>query len=175
MTAYKQLIETAHIDLGIPKDYAQKTRLTLQTESTDLCDVGSDIYDRPQKIAQNALKPWSQMKAQAEQDGITINIVSVFRSVNRQIEIIQSKLDKGEQIEDILKISAAPGYSEHHTGRALDLTTNDCRVLELEFENTAAFSWLEKKAALFSFHLSYPKNNPHGITYEPWHWAYREN
>ncbi|MGA7934447.1 MAG: D-alanyl-D-alanine carboxypeptidase family protein, partial [Kovacikia sp.] len=35
-----------------------------------------------------------------------------------------------------------------------------------------ASKWLQANAAHYSFELSYPKNNPQGVNYEPWHWRY---
>ncbi|MBT8145423.1 MAG: D-alanyl-D-alanine carboxypeptidase family protein, partial [Gammaproteobacteria bacterium] len=64
-------------------------------------------------------------------------------------------------------------FSEHHTGRALDLNTDGCAVLQEEFENTSAFQWLMAEAQSFGFILSYPRDNPWGIVYEPWHWCYQ--
>ncbi len=174
INTYAHDIQFTHQKLGITKDYANITGLVLQTEATDLHTIEKDIYGRPQRILRAACKPWSQMQTRAAQEGIVLAVVSGFRSVQRQTEIIQGKIDKGEKIDDILKILAAPGYSEHHTGRALDLTTSDSKTLEQEFEQTAAFAWLQKNAAIFSFYLSDPIKNKHGIAYEPWHWAYAD-
>ncbi|HPF74253.1 MAG TPA: D-alanyl-D-alanine carboxypeptidase family protein, partial [Xanthomonadaceae bacterium] len=66
----------------------------------------------------------------------------------------------------------APGFSEHHSGNALDIGTPDEPPAEESFENTAAFDWLCENAPNFGFQLSYPRNNPHGIVYEPWHWCW---
>jgi len=44
--------------------------------------------------------------------------------------------------------------------------------LSPDFENTAAFKWLEKNAPYYSFEISFPKNNPQGVSYEPWHWRF---
>jgi D-alanyl-D-alanine carboxypeptidase len=99
--------------------------------------------------------------------------VSAFRSVHYQKEIIRRKLEKGQSVADILRVSAAPGYSEHHTGHALDLTTPGTAVLEEEFEESEAFGWLTAHAGEFGFHMSFPRGNPHGVAYEPWHWAWR--
>jgi len=68
---------------------------------------------------------------------------------------------------------AAPGYSEHHGGRALDIGTPDEPPAEESFEKTAAFEWLQRNAEGHGFVLSYPRDNPHGIVYEPWHWCWR--
>ncbi len=43
---------------------------------------------------------------------------------------------------------------------------------EESFEATPAFAWLQAKAPAHGFHMSYPRDNPHGIIYEPWHWCY---
>ena len=46
------------------------------------------------------------------------------------------------------------------------------RPAEESFEATAAFAWLGEYAGRHGFGLSYPRGNPHGIVYEPWHWRF---
>jgi D-alanyl-D-alanine carboxypeptidase len=77
-------------------------------------------------------------------------------------------------VESILCASAPPGYSEHHSGRAVDVTTEgeQERTLEEEFEQTAAFAWLSSNAGRFGYFLSFPRNNRFGYVYEPWHWCF---
>ena len=77
-------------------------------------------------------------------------------------------------MEQILRVSAAPGYSEHHSGRAVDVTTPGCAPLTGEFESTAAFAWLAAHARDFGFVLTYPRDNRYGVIYEPWHWCAEE-
>ena len=113
------------------------------------------------------------LAAAALADGVILKIVSAFRSAERQAEIVRAKLERGLSLDAILEVSAPPGYSEHHTGRAIDITTDGVPALELEFERTAAFRWLSANAALFGYSLSYPKDNPHGYAYEPWHWCHK--
>jgi D-alanyl-D-alanine carboxypeptidase len=119
-----------------------------------------------------AAQAWQSMRQQAATDGIELQAVSAFRSVSYQAEIVQRKLDKGLAIEDILAVSAAPGFSEHHTGRAIDITTPGFPVLEQEFEKSATFEWLHLHAAMFGFRMSFPPGNRHKVAYEPWHWAW---
>ena len=171
MDMYRKRIAAIHVELGIPQDYEHQTGLVLQQEEADLRAIENDLYGRPQRLAMSAVEPWNQLKKHAKQDGVQLQLVSAFRSVEKQVEIIQRKISAGGRIPDILDVSAAPGYSEHHTGLALDLTTTGCKTLEHEFDQTAAFAWLQKNASRFSFQLSYPKDNKHGIAYEPWHWA----
>ena len=71
-------------------------------------------------------------------------------------------------------MNAAPGYSEQHSGRAVDLGTMGCDALSEEFENTKVYQWLVKNAGGFGFYLSYPRDNPYGIDFEPWHWCYSD-
>ncbi|WP_222847324.1 M15 family metallopeptidase [Pontiella desulfatans] len=123
----------------------------------------------------NTAESWKAMKAKAASDGIHLYMVSAFRSIERQSQIIENKKAKGIPDDEIYAVSAPPGRSEHHTGRAIDLNTVDCPVLEEEFEDTPAFEWLRENAASFGFTLSYPRNNPYGIAYEPWHWKFRGN
>lgn len=65
------------------------------------------------------------------------------------------------------------GYSEHHSGCAVDICSNDRFKLSESFEETDAFEWLMSHAQTFGFSLSYPRNNDKGIIYEPWHWFFR--
>ncbi len=169
---YQQSIVALHAELGIPAGYAERTGLQICEEAVELVSIGADVLGREQRLAPSAAEAWRRMRIAAEQDGKQLLVVSAFRGVDYQRALIQRKLDKGLEIADILKINAAPGYSEHHTGRALDLTAPDCPPLEQGFETTGAFAWLTKHAPRHGFHLSYPRGNPHGITYEPWHWAY---
>ena len=65
-------------------------------------------------------------------------------------------------------------FSEHHTWYAIDIGDGQVPATNLseKFEQTPAFRWLENNAAKYSFELSFPPNNPQGISYEPWHWRY---
>ena len=112
------------------------------------------------------------MSEAAARDGVELQVVSAYRSVDYQAGIIRRKLENGQGIDEILRVSAAPGFSEHHTGRALDLTTPGCAVLEEDFEHSAAFTWLAAHAGEFGFTLSFPRGNPHRVAFEPWHWAW---
>ena len=123
----------------------------------------------------DAFSAWKRMKDTAGAEGIHLYVVSAFRSIERQSEIIEEKRIKGLSEEDILKVSAKPGFSEHHTGRAIDINTEGFLPLEEEFEESDAFKWLLTNAKDFGFRLSYPRGNSLGIAHEPWHWFYEKN
>jgi zinc D-Ala-D-Ala carboxypeptidase len=172
MQKYEDNIREICKRLGIPSEYEANYGLLLQYEEESLVEIGRDIFDRTQYLSKEAAASWNEMRKQANQDSIQLDIVSAFRSVNKQLSIIERKLKQGQVISEILEVNTAPGYSEHHTGRALDITTPGCEPLVKYFDITDAFHWLVENASLYSFSLSYPKGNPCGVAYEPWHWAY---
>jgi D-alanyl-D-alanine carboxypeptidase len=172
LTPFGRRIAALQNQLGIRPDYATQCKLDLCEECTNPVSIGKDIFNRDQKMTPRAARAWFEMKAAAASSGIELQAVSAFRSVEYQAGIIEQKLDAGQSMEQILKVSTAPGYSEHHTGRALDISTPGFKPLEEEFENSPAFKWLEKTAGNFGFRMSFPKNNHHGVSYEPWHWCW---
>ena len=169
--ARRRIIETA-CALGVPRDYGRSRGLQPVREPARLTAIGVDVHGRMQWLVPRAAAAWKRMHAAALGEGIELEVVSAFRSAEYQLGILQRKLERGLTIEGILRVSAAPGYSEHHSGRVLDLTTPGSEPLEESFEQTPAFAWLQRNAGRFGFHLSYPRGNPHGIAYEPWHWCW---
>jgi D-alanyl-D-alanine carboxypeptidase len=115
------------------------------------------------------------MKKHAKRDSVDLHFVSAFRSFDDQKKIIQRKLNRGYSIKKILRENKLPGYSEHHTGKAIDITSKKLNGLFVSFEDTREFKWLVKNAATYNFYLSYPKDNNEGIMYEPWHWMFKNN
>lgn len=160
--------------LGITPAMRTACRVPACEEAGDLVDAGRDMFDRPQRMTPDTFKAWQAMQQAAASEGIELKLVSAYRSVEYQCEVIQRKLDSGRQIEEILRSNAIPGHSEHHTGCALDLHTGDDEPLTESFETTTAFAWLTEHAERFGFYLSFPRNNPAGIDYEPWHWCFKK-
>jgi D-alanyl-D-alanine carboxypeptidase len=169
---FRRRIAAINQSLGIPSEYAERGGLPLQPEARRLVPVGRDIYDREQRLWRRAAGPWRAMADAARADGVELQLVSAFRSVDYQAGVVRRKLERGQAIDQILAVSAAPGFSEHHSGRAVDLATPGYPVLEEPFEDSEAFAWLNRRAGEFGFRLSYPRGNPYGVIYEPWHWAW---
>lgn len=115
------------------------------------------------------------MHVAARQDGVTLLPVSGFRSRQRQAELVVAKLRRGQSLEQILSVSALPGFSEHHSGWAIDLACDSATGLHEAFEQTTAYAWLLQHAENFGFRLSYPRNNVSGFEFEPWHWCWSED
>lgn len=159
--------------LGIPMSWIIEHELPFYAEAADLIVAETDERGRDYLLTPAATKAWKQMKEAAARDGIALEIVSSFRTIERQIEIIEKKIARNMPMELILTLSAPPGYSEHHSGRAIDINTPGCVPTEEEFADTDAYRWLEQHAARFDFSLSYPRGNALGFIYEPWHWCYK--
>lgn len=162
-------------DLGIPASYASARRLQPHREApaAALVEVALNPDGRPVRLLGPAAEAWAELQHEAAVSGIVLIPISGFRSIERQAEIIREKLAAGRALDDILRFVAAPGFSEHHTGCAIDIASPEHIELDEEFERTAAFHWLESNASRCNFHLSYPRGNACGIGYEPWHWCWR--
>jgi len=166
------MLNKIHTELGIPISYSEDCGIPTYTEPFELVSIGLDIFGRPQKLTREAAEKWSSMQLAAGENDVSLYVVSAFRSVDYQTTLIKKKLQKGQSIEEILRTNAAPGHSEHHSGRALDLTTLNCKPLSEEFEDTDAFHWLSENANKYNFYMSFPIQNEWSIDYEPWHWCY---
>ncbi len=171
--AYEDRVRSALRSLGISPERLEGRALTLCEEAQDLTVAEVDERGREHRLVAAAATAWRAMKAAASSQGVTLQIVSAFRSVDRQTAIIRSKLDSGVPLGQILTVNAPPGYSEHHTGRAVDVTTPGTPALERDFDSSAAFRWLSESGGSFGYFLSYPRGNRQGYSYEPWHWCHR--
>ena len=167
------VIADLHRRLGIPADYAARTGLVQQRTPEDLVDIGVDVFDRPQRLRVDAADAWTKLVEAASLDGVTVHLISGYRSLEYQVDLIRSNVESGKSIDEILTRIAAPGYSEHQGGCAVDIASPGADPLTETFEETQTFLWLAASADDYQFALSYPRDNPYGVIYEPWHWCYR--
>lgn len=156
----------------VADDYVQRTGLRLIAEPATLQYAGRDRFGRPLWLSAGAARAWRQIRAAALRADIVLDAISGYRSHDYQLGIFERKFARGLALEQILAVNAAPGFSEHHSGDALDIGTPGEPPAEESFEATAAFAWLGSHAEQFGYRLSYPRDNPHGIVYEPWHWCW---
>ncbi|MEJ6701095.1 MAG: M15 family metallopeptidase [Akkermansiaceae bacterium] len=163
---------TVFQELGLSEEFFEQRGLLRFEDADELDVVQTDENGRIHELVTNACEAWQAMKEAALIAGHEIFIVSAFRSASRQAEIVRAKHLSGIGNDEIFAVSAPPGYSEHHTGRAIDVSTPGYPVLEEEFERSEAFSWLEENAVSFGFSMTYPRDNKFGFIYEPWHWSY---
>ena len=171
LTGLQQRLQQLGLDA---QQYAQDSGLALEAEPCVLHFAGRDRFGRPLWLRRGAAQGWRRMRVHAARDGVPLDAISGFRSHAYQLGIFERKLARGLSVAGILKVNAAPGFSEHHSGHALDIGTPGDAPAEESFEATEAFAWLQAHAGSHGFSLSYPRDNPHGIVYEPWHWCWND-
>jgi zinc D-Ala-D-Ala carboxypeptidase len=111
-------------------------------DATELECVGKDAHGRDALLHPAAASAWREMARESSRCGVTLLIVSAFRSIERQSEIVRGKRSKGLSWDEILRVSAYPGFSEHHTGCAVDIGAPECCDLVEEFEFTKEPVWI---------------------------------
>lgn len=166
-------------DLGFGSDPSSSTPKTLlghraydEAPEEDLVALTADGRIRLRAAAAESFQEMARAAAQA---GVTLVPLSGFRSHQDQERIFFSiKAERGQSAQTRAEVSAPPGYSEHHTGYALDIGDGDAPATHLntDFAGTEAYAWLAENAARYGFELSFPPGNPQGVAYEPWHWRF---
>lgn len=162
------------IDLLKSCESARLRGLPAHAEAVLLAHAGRDRLGRRHWLQPVACRAWKRLREAARVDGVDLELVSSFRSVRDQRRILARKLRQGQSLEEILRVNAPPGYSEHHSGCAVDFAVPGEPLLTETFEDSAGFAWLVRNGSRFGFSLSYPRDNHFGFIYEPWHWCYRE-
>ncbi|HSM82699.1 MAG TPA: M15 family metallopeptidase [Nodosilinea sp.] len=125
-----------------------------------------------------AASQYEAMAQAAAQAGIRLVPLSGFRSQDEQEAIFFGlKAERGQDAQTRAEVSAPPGYSEHHTGFAIDLgdSSQAGTHLSQEFADTAAYQWMQANAVRFGYELSFPLDNLQGVAFEPWHWRFIGN
>ncbi|MBD2124075.1 D-alanyl-D-alanine carboxypeptidase family protein [Trichocoleus sp. FACHB-262] len=127
------------------------------------------------KLRKAAAAAFESMVAAAQADGVALVPISGFRSLaDQQHVFFDIKAERGQDATKRAEVSAPPGYSEHHTGYAIDVGDANAPETNLStsFEETTAFQWLKNNAVRYNFEISFTKNNPQNVSYEPWHWRF---
>mmetsp|Transcript_8544 Transcript_8544/g.31569 ORF Transcript_8544/g.31569 Transcript_8544/m.31569 type:complete len:355 (-) Transcript_8544:172-1236(-) len=131
--------------------------------------------DHREKLRKPAAESFLRMQHAASRDGVSLVPLSTFRSVSEQEDVFFAlKAQRKQAAYERARVSAPPGYSEHHTGYAVDIGDGLFAETHLEetFEHTRAYHWLKKHAHIYHYEMSFPRNNPGGVDYEPWHWRW---
>jgi D-alanyl-D-alanine carboxypeptidase len=127
------------------------------------------------QLRREAAEALRALQRAAAADGVPITVISAFRSRELQRQLFfEVGAQRNQSPEDRARVSAPPGFSEHSTGYAVDLgdAGRPDTHLSPRFETTSSYAWLVAHGARFHFQLSFPRDNPQGVSYEPWHWRY---
>jgi hypothetical protein len=140
-----------------------------------LMPIGRDRYGRQHWLTAAAAQALVRLRCAASADGIELEVISSYRSIRAQAAIVERKRRSGLSLDEIYAVNAPPGYSEHHSGACVDLAVPEQTPLTEDFERTPAFRWLSEHASDFGWRMSFPRGNPYGYIYEPWHWFWTGN
>lgn len=165
----RRLLAILHRRLGIPADYAERG-LPRYRQASDLVQVPCGLKRRVRRMTPATSTRFIMMRNAAASDGVELLVRWAYRSYLDQADLFLRDMMAGKSIDELLTRIAAPGYSEHHTGRALDF---EAASVKCPFQDTETYEWLCRKAHRFDFHLSFLANNPYGIVSEPWHWCFQ--
>ncbi len=146
--------------------YAEAPQTELQTIA---------VNDRKVTLREPAAQEFQAMVRAARASGVILVPISSFRSLQEQQSVyFDIQAQRGQTVTKRAEVSAPPGYSEHHTGYAVDIGDGAVPATNLNpnFDKTKAYKWLSANATRFHFEMSFPKDNPQGVSYEPWHWRF---
>jgi D-alanyl-D-alanine carboxypeptidase len=125
-------------------------------------------------LRREAAAAFRRMVSAAAADGVTIRIVSGYRSCWTQRDLFNAYVAQ-YGLHEAERFSARPGQSEHQLGLAADISSPSVGYsLTQTFGDTDEGTWLHWNAWNFGFVLSYPADGESvtGYRYEPWHWRY---
>ncbi len=150
----------------LPSDYTPKNMrypdIMLRNSSTEM------------QLRDDAATALEQLARAAKKTGLPLMLASGYRSYSLQESVYNRYVDQDGQAA-ANRYSAKPGYSEHQTGLAIDLSgTDGICVIEDCFKDTKTAKWLAKNAHTYGYILRYPPGMESivGYSYEPWHFRY---
>ena len=151
-------------------------------KNLELTDT-KNAWDEDIQVEKKAFEQYKKLKEEVNKDleeyNAKIELDSTYRSVAAQQELWDDwSKDPEKGPEYVKKFVAVPGYSEHHTGLAIDIcliingeivADNDDMIAQREI-----FSKVHAKLAKYGFILRYleGKDDITGYAYEPWHLRY---
>lgn len=161
---YLVLVNRTH---ELPEDWLDRIELVVAGNT-----LGYDV-----EIERETYDHFSELREDLLQDGIDIELDSVYRSVDEQKDLWK-RFEDEKGTEYCEQYVAKPGYSEHHTGLAVDvylikngevIDDNDAMIAEKEI-----FAEVHSRLAEHGFILRYLENKEDitGYSYEPWHFRY---
>lgn len=136
-----------------------------------------NAFDETIKVEKEALKKYNELRDALLEEGVDIELDSVYRSVSRQEELWK-EFEEEYWIDYTQKYVAVPWYSEHHTALAIDICIK--KDWELIYDNDEMteereiFAKVHEKLADYWFILRYleGKDDITWYGYEPWHLRY---
>ena len=123
-------------------------------------------------LVKDAHDAYAEMYEAAKADGMNLIITTSYRSYGFQSTLYNNYVKQdGQASADTY--SARPGYSEHHSGLAVDLSTPSLTNAFTEFIYTDEYQWMKKNSYKYGFIQRYTDENQYITGYQPEAWHYR--
>lgn len=179
LQAFRDL-NPARVSVRIPfRGFSQGEKDLRRLDGQKIRIKGEEKELPPQFLSPHVFEAYQSMMQAMERDiGKRLLVESGYRASAHQLYLFIFYLSNHDySIRETVKWVALPGYSEHGDPKRLAIDFINTEGINgeynvTEFEVLPEYQWLQENAARFGFILSYPKNAPAGITYEPWHWRY---
>lgn len=162
------LLENTDLILVNKSFHISKNFFPIDLTSISTYDVEYIKRDNENMLAsKHALDYYQLMYNEAKANNIDLVIFSAYRTYQKQYDLYYNVNRKDDNY------SAKPGYSEHHTGLAFDIS-DTIHGLTLNFSKSKTYKWLINNSYKYGFILRYPQNkeNITMYSYEPWHFRY---
>lgn len=141
------------------------------------------------EVDQRIVEDYTSFETAAASAGYPLVMVSAYRSISYQEQIVSESITQNmsqygmseeEARKETMKLMTEPGYSEHHTGLAIDVVDSDYfnrtagNLLVSGYGDEPGAKWIAANAAKYGFIVRYPvgKEDITKIDYEPWHLRY---
>jgi LAS superfamily LD-carboxypeptidase LdcB len=155
--------------------YGHKPFSEVNKEELSPVTTGGEAAGRSESLQKDAASSFEKMRADAQSQGINLYAISGFRSTEEQTALWNDQVRKQGSEEKAARINAPPGYSEHHTGYAIDVGTSTKTDLDPSFESTNAYKWIAQNGKRYGFEQSFTGAAGQGAGEEAWHYRYVGN
>lgn len=155
-------------DNRLPESYVPENLVEIKTRFLN--------YAQDDNLESTVAEALNRMFNAAMEDDISLIGVSGYRSYDMQKRLYDTRMIKEGEVQT-RSYTAEAGASEHQTGLAIDILSDEYSVLDEGFENTKAFKWLNENCYKYGFIMRYLKGKESitGYNYEPWHFRYIGN
>ena len=154
----KDMLINKHFSLD--KNFVPDNLVTISSE---------DSVDEGIKLNGEAYRAFKQMKSDMNKEGLDVLINEGYRSYSDQEELCDYYRNLyGDNY--VSKYVALPGFSEHQTGLAIDLSSTSTRT----FSNSKEYKWMLDNSYRYGFILRYDSRliTETQFNSEPWHFRY---
>lgn len=154
------------------------------TLDSSFVEVAYPYTDRKGMLLRKEVyKAFQLMWAAAQEDGVSLKIISSTRNFDQQKKIWEAKWDRyATETPDpkaralrILEYSSMPGTSRHHWGTDLDINDLNDASFVGKGEHRKVYEWMVQNAHRYGFGQPYTAkgvDRPNGYEEEKWHWSY---